>query len=177
MNGSCRPRQKPNEVISPIFIIQKLQSWFDFFHNWLRTVAKIFVGWRREQFSSIPSVKLAIFGDCRFYQRYENTKTKIILGRRPSILNMGQGILQDSPTSPDSGISSGSSLEDLNSAKKDVNTGSPKEKVHFTFPRPAESNPGIPYPPTMVRPSRMASPQSNASAGNTASMRWEPDVL
>ncbi|XP_028406223.1 suppression of tumorigenicity 18 protein-like isoform X2 [Dendronephthya gigantea] len=106
----------------------------------------------------------------RHYERQLSPSTKTKRGRRPSILNMGQGVLQDSPTSPDSGISSGSSLEDLNSAKKDVNTGSPKEKVHFTFPRPAESNPGIPFSATMVRPSRVASPLSNSTPGNTASM-------
>ena len=54
---------------------------------------------------------------------------------------MGQGALQASPTSPDSGISSGSSLDEINSVKKPLSTGSPKENVHFTFPRPAENVP------------------------------------
>lgn len=87
---------------------------------------------------------------------------------------MGQGLLQDSPTSPDSGISSGSSFEEIHSAKKDLNTGSPKEKIHFTFPRPAENLPGIPYPPTMVRSSTgsssIVSSASNVITASTASM-------
>ena len=83
---------------------------------------------------------------------------------------MGQGIVHDSPTSPDSGISSGSSFEDTHSARKDLNTGSPKEKVHFTFPRPAENLPAIPYPPTMVRPSSIASSPTSVITATTASM-------
>ena len=97
-------------------------------------------------------------------------KCILISGRRPSILKMGQGLVQDSPTSPDSGISSGSSYEDTHSARKDLNTGSPKEKVHFTFPRPAENLPGIPYPPTMVRPSSIVSSPSSVITASTASM-------
>ena len=83
---------------------------------------------------------------------------------------MGQGLLQDSPTSPDSGISSGSSFEDVHSAKKDLNTGSPKEKVHFTFPRPAENPSAIPYPSAVVRPSSTVSTSSNVVFGSSASM-------
>lgn len=83
---------------------------------------------------------------------------------------MGQVLPQESPTSPDSGISSGSSLEDVHSAKKDLNTGSPKEKVHFTFPRPAENLSGIGYPPTMVRPSSIVSPSTSVITASTAAM-------
>lgn len=83
---------------------------------------------------------------------------------------MGQVLPQESPTSPDSGISSGSSLEDVNSAKKDLNTGSPKEKVHFTFPRPAENLSGIGYLPTMVRPSSIVSPSTSVITASTAAM-------
>ena len=107
----------------------------------------------------------------RQYERQQlspSTRTK--RGRRPSILKMGQGMVHDSPTSPDSGISSGSSFEDTHSARKDLNTGSPKEKVHFTFPRPAENLSAIPYPPTMVRPSSIASSPTSVITATTASM-------
>ena len=93
----------------------------------------------------------------------------LVSGRRPSILKMGQGLQQESPTSPDSGISSGSSLEDVHSAKKDMNTGSPKEKVHFTFPRPAESL-QVPYPPTMIRACSIVSSPTTVITASTACM-------
>lgn len=83
---------------------------------------------------------------------------------------MGQVLPQESPTSPDSGISSGSSLEDVHSAKKDLNTGSPKEKVHFTFPRPAENLSGIGYPPTMVRPSSIVSHSTSVITASAAAV-------
>lgn len=71
---------------------------------------------------------------------------------------MTEGLHQASPTSPDSGISSGSSHEDLNSAKKDGNVDSPKDNTHFTFPRATETHSGMPYTAANEPPSLHATP-------------------
>ena len=87
---------------------------------------------------------------------------------------MAQGMLQGSPTSPDSGISSGSSMDEINSAKKESNTGSPKENVHFTFPRPFDNIPEHAMRSSVLRPTQftsvIASPSSNVITATTAAM-------
>ena len=87
---------------------------------------------------------------------------------------MAQGMLQGSPTSPDSGISSGSSMDEINSAKKESNTGSPKENVHFTFPRPFDNIPEHAMRSSVLRPTHftsvIASPSANVITATTAAM-------
>lgn len=88
-------------------------------------------------------------------------------GSRPSILKIGQGMLQGSPTSPDSGISSGSSMDEINFPKKELNSGSPKENVHFTFPRSSENiaeHGGM--RPSVLKPTKFSSVFTSSSSAS-----------
>ena len=70
------------------------------------------------------------------YLNYFNWVFFSILARPPKYIVTDKTPPQESPTSPDSGISSASSTED-NSAKKELNFDSDNKDypVHFTFPK------------------------------------------